>query len=114
MVIAQGEIWWVDLGEPTGSEPGYEHPVLVVQCDGFNHSRIATVVCVVLTSNQKLADSPGNVLLLAVQTGLDRDSVANVSQIVTIDQQELRDCTGQIPQGQLERVLSGIDQLLGR
>jgi mRNA interferase MazF len=114
MVITQGEIWWADLGEPTGSEPGYSRPVLVVQCDRFNQSRIATVVCVVLTKNQKFADAPGNVLLLAGQTGLDCDSVANVSQMVTIDKHELRDCTGQISQSQVERVLSGIGQLLGR
>lgn len=113
-MIAQGQIWWADLGEPTGSEPGYDHPVLVVQCDRFNHSGIATVVCVTLTSNRRLAESPGNVLLTARQTGLDRDSVANVSQMVTIDKQELRDCAGQISQSQLDRVLSGIDGLLGR
>ncbi|WP_447726628.1 type II toxin-antitoxin system PemK/MazF family toxin [Sphingomonas koreensis] len=114
MVIAQGEIWWADLGEPTGSEPGHDRPVLVVQCESFNQSRIGTVVCVVLTSNCRLADAPGNVLLVSSQTGLDKDSVANVSQIVTLDKHELRERIGQISQSKLKHVMSGIDQVLGR
>src|SRR3546814_11406287 len=76
MVIAQGEIWWADLGDPVGSEPGYRRPVLVVQCDRFNNSRIATVVCVTLTSNLRLANATGNVRLTARQTNLEKDSVA--------------------------------------
>ena len=114
MVIAQGQIWWADLAEPTGSEPGYSRPVLVVQGDRFNGNRIATVVCVALTSNQGLAEVPGNVLLTSRQTGLDRNSVANVSQLITIDKEGLRDCVGQISDAQINRVLSGIDELLGR
>ena len=78
MVITQGDVWWADLGEPAGSEPGFRRPVLVVQGDAFNRSRIATVVCVVLTSQLKWADAPGNVLLSARATGLPKDSVANV------------------------------------
>ena len=113
-MIAQGEIWWADLGEAVGSQPAYRRPVLVVQCDRFNRSGIATAVCVPLTGNLALANAPGNVLLTARQTGLEKDSVANVSQLVTIDKQELTECTGQISRRELERVLSGIDVVLGR
>ena len=76
MVIAQGEIWWADLPEPVGSEPGFRRPVVVVQNDAFNRSRIATVICVTLTSSLHLAAAPGNVLLSAQATGLDKNSVA--------------------------------------
>ena len=72
MVISQGEIWWADLGEPIGSGPGYRRPVVVVQCDALNQSRVSTVVCVPLTSNLKWADAPGNVLLTARATGLSK------------------------------------------
>ncbi len=85
MVISQGEVWWTDLGEPVGSAPGYRRPVVVVQSDSFNRSKIATVVCVALTTNLRWADAPGNVLLTAEVTGLPKDSVANVSQIMTVD-----------------------------
>ena len=114
MVINQGEVWWSDLGEPVGSAPGYRRPVLVVQCDAFNQSRIATVVCVPLTSNLKWADSPGNVLLTAAASGLDRDSVANVSLIVAIDKVQLTERVGKVTARKLERVLAGVDVVLGR
>ena len=114
MVVGQGEVWWADLGEPVGSAPGYRRPVVVVQGDALNRSRIATVVCVPLTSNLKWADAPGNVLLKATATGLDRESVANVSQIVTVDKAMLTERAGKIPQRKLELVLAGIDVVLGR
>ncbi len=114
MVIAQGEIWWADLAEPIGSSPGYRRPVLVVQSDALNASRIATALCVPLTSNIKWADAPGNVLLQALQTGLDRDSVANVSLLVAVDKAQLDERAGQVPRRTLERVLAGIDVVLGR
>jgi mRNA interferase MazF len=82
MVIAQGEIWWADLPDPTGSGPGFRRPVVIVQGDPFNRSRIATTVCIPLTSNLHWAGAPGNLRLSARATGLPRDSVANVSQIV--------------------------------
>ncbi len=85
MVISQGEIWWVDLGEPSGSEPGFRRPVIVVQGDSFNRSMISTVTCVALTSNLRWADTPGNVLLGTDVTGLPKGSVANVSQVVTLE-----------------------------
>jgi mRNA interferase MazF len=78
-VIAQGDIWWADLGEPAGSEPGLRRPVVVVQGDAFNRSAIGTVVCVVLTSKLRWAEAPGNVMLAARNSGLPKDSVANVS-----------------------------------
>ena len=87
MVIGQAEIWWADLPDPAGSGPGFRRPVLIVQGDGLNFSRIATVICVPLTSNLRWAEAPGNVLLRARATGLPKDSVANVSQIITIDPQ---------------------------
>lgn len=114
MVIAQGEIWWADLSEATGSGPGFRRPVVVVQGDSLNRSHLATVVCVPLTSHVKWAKAPGNVLFSARVTGLTKDSVANVSQIVTLDKRLLTDRTGKLPRAQLDVVLSGIDVVLGR
>ena len=114
MVIAQGEVWWADLAEPDGSAPGFRRPVVVVQGDAFNHSRIATVVCVVLTSNLRWAEAPGNVLLTARSTGLPKDSVANVSQLVTLDRASLSERVGALPDKKLALVLAGIDIVLGR
>ena len=113
-MIAQGEVWWPDLAEPSGSEPGFRRPVVVVQGDAFNRSRIATVVCVALTSNLRWADAPGNVLLSARTTGLPKDSVANVSQLVTLDREALTEPVGALPAKKLELVLLGIDIVLGR
>lgn len=113
-MIVQGEIWWADLGRPSGSEPGFLRPVVVVQCDAFNRSRIATVVCVPLNSNLRWVDAPGNVLLAATLTGLPRDSVANVAQPVTLDKSSLTDRVGKLPRAKLELVLSGIEVVLGR
>lgn len=113
-MIAQGDVWWADLGEPGGSEPAYRRPVVVVQCDAFNRSRIATIVCVPLTANLRWARAPGNVLLEAAATGLARDSVANVSQIVALDRGVLDEREGRLSEGDLARVLSGIDVVLGR
>jgi mRNA interferase MazF len=114
VVIGQGETWWADLGEPVGSAPGYRCPVVVVQCDALNTSRIATVVCVPLTSNLKWERAPGNVLLSATATSLPKDSVANVSLIVALDKRQLVERVGKIPRRQLELVLSGIDVIVGR
>ncbi|MBE0418213.1 MAG: type II toxin-antitoxin system PemK/MazF family toxin [Coriobacteriia bacterium] len=114
MVISQGEVWWADLGEPRGSEPGFLRPVVVVQSDSFNRSRISTVVCVPLTSNQRLAGAPGNVALTCKDTGLPKDSVANVSQVVTLDKVALTDRAGMLPEQKLDLVLFGIDVVLGR
>lgn len=113
-MTAQGEVWWADLAEPSGSEPGFRRPVVVVQGDAFNRSHIATVVCVVLTSNLRWAEAPGNVLLSVRDTGLPKDSVANVSQLVTLDREALTERVGTLPAKKLELVLLGIDIVLGR
>jgi mRNA interferase MazF len=113
-VIAQGEVWWADLAQPSGSEPGFRRPVVVVQGDAFNRSRIGTVVCVALTSNLRWEEAPGNVLLSARLTGLPKDSVANVSQLVTIDREALTERVGALPTKKLALVLLGIDIVLGR
>lgn len=114
MVIAQGEVWWADLADPIGSAPGYRRPLVVIQSDPLNRSTLATVVCVVLTSNLRWSIAPGNVVLSARHTGLDRDSVANVSQLVTIDKRQLTDRVGKIPKRQMEAIFSGIDLIMGR
>ena len=114
MVIAQGEVWWADLDEPVGSAPGYRRPVIIVQGDALNRSRIATALCVPLTSNLKWADAPGNVLLRKSDTGLEKDSVANVSLVVAVDRSMLTERVGKISQRKLDRVLGGIDVVLGR
>lgn len=113
-MIGQGEIWWADLGEPTGSGPGYRRPVVVVQCDALNRSRVSTVVCVPLTSNLKWEDAPGNVRLAARATGLAKDSVANVSLVVAVDRRQLNERVGKLAQRKLDLVLAGIDTVLGR
>ena len=113
-MITQGDVWWADLGDPSGSEPGFRRPVVVVQCDAFNRSRIATVVCVPLTSNLRWADAPGNVLLQAATTGLPKDSVANVSQIVALDRDVLTGHVVRLPSGVLASILNGVDVVLGR
>jgi len=114
MVISQGEVWWADLGEPTGSGPGFRRPVVVVQCDALNRSRIATIASVPLTSNLKWANAPGNVLLKANVTGLPKDSVANVSLITALDRSELSECVGKLTRRYVDVVLNGIDTILGR
>ena len=114
MVVSQGDVWWTDLADPAGSEPGFRRPVVVVQGDPLNRSRIRTVVCVVVTSNLKWAKAPGNVRLSARETGLPRDSVANVSQLVTLDRSRLIDHAGRIGTAKLDSILAGIELVLGR
>ena len=114
MVISQGDVCWADLPEPEGSGPGFRRPVVIVQGDALNQSRIATVICVPLTSNLKWADAPGNVLLRAKATGLPKDSVVNVSQIVSLDRGVLDARAGRLTARQLGLVLAGIDVVLGR
>lgn len=114
MVIAQGEVWWADIREPRGSEPGFRRPVVVVQGDAFNRSKISTVVCVVVTGSLQLADAPGNVCLSPEETGLPKPSVANVSQIVTLDKGFLTERAGALPDKKLELILYGIDVVLER
>jgi mRNA interferase MazF len=114
VTVAQGDVWWADLPEATGSRPAFRRPVIVVQGDALNRSRIATVVCVALTSNVKWATAPGNVLLSSSATGLPKESVANVSRLVTLDKTDLTERTGKLSKAKLDLVLSGIDVVLGR
>ena len=112
MVISQGEV--CDLPAPAGSDPGFRRPVVVVQGDALNRSRIATVVCVPLTSNLKWALAPGNVHLSARLTGLPKASVANVSLIVSIDKDLLTERVGKLPPAKIQLLLAGIDTVLGK
>jgi mRNA interferase MazF len=114
VVVAQGDIWWADLAEPAGSEPGFRRPIIIVQGESLNRSRIATVIVVPLTSNMEWAGAPGNVALPAESTGLPKDSVANVSQLMTLDRQVLIERVGRLSQSKMELVLAGIDLVLGR
>jgi mRNA interferase MazF len=114
VTVGHGEVWWADLAEPIGSGPGYRRPVVVVQGEPLNRSRIPTVVCVILTSNLEWANAPGNVALSSELTGLPKDSVANVSQIVTLDRDILTERVGKLPQSKVDLILSGIDIVLGR
>jgi mRNA interferase MazF len=108
----RGEIWWANLPDPVGSEPGYRRPVLVVQDDTFTQSRISTVIVVVITSNIQLAEAPGNVLLPRAVLGLSRDSVANVSQIFTVDKTFLVERIGSLPDYLQEEVDEGLRTIL--
>lgn len=112
MVVARREVWWADLDEPRESEPGIHRPVLIVQADAFNRSRLRTVIGVALSSNTRLLDAPGNVLLQAASTGLPRDSVANVTQLLTIDEDYLTDRAGQVSRRLMGRVESGLRLVL--
>ena len=114
MVVSQRDVWWADLAEPQGAGPGFRRPVLVVQGDALNRSRLGTALCIPLTSNLKWAEAPGNVLLSAHSTGLPKDSVANVSQLVAVDKEFLTERVGSIDRRHLLLVLAGIDVVLGR
>lgn len=112
--VAQGEVWWAELPAPTGSGPGFRRPVVVIQGNSLNRSRIATVVCVPLTSNLTWADAPGNVQLKAKISGLSKDSVANVSQVVTLDRSLLTERVSRLGPKVVAQLLHGIDIVLGR
>ena len=112
--VAQEEVWWAELLEPVGSGPGFRRPVVVVQGDHLNRSRVATIVCVPLTSNPAWTDAPGNTFLPSKATGLLKDSVANASQIITIDRSFLVERVRRLTAEQLAQILCGIDVVLGR
>jgi len=106
--IRRGEVWWADLPELRRSEPGFRRPVLVVQADPFNRSRIRTVIVVVITGNLELADAPGNIFLPARSSGLPRDSVVNVSQVLTLDRDFLTEHAGTLAARLLDAVDAGL------
>ena len=110
--LQRGDVWWADLPEPRRSEPGYRRPVLVVQANSFNRSRIQTVLVAVITGNVELALAPGNVLLPAESTGLPRDSVVNVSQILTLDRSILAEHPGTLPSRLQRAVDAGLHSIL--
>lgn len=112
--VAQGEIWWADLPMPAGSGPGFRRPLVVVQGNPLNQSRLPTVVCIPLTSNLVWAAAPGNTLMPAKATGLPKDSVANASQLIAIDRSVLSTRVGKLAPKRLEQVLASIDVVLGR
>jgi mRNA interferase MazF len=112
MVINQGDVFWVDLGEPSGSEPGYRHPHLVIQNNVFNKSRISTVVVCSLTSNLRRAESPGNVLLEKGEANLPKSSVVNVTQIFTVNKQDLVEKIGSLSLERIAQVLEGVELLV--
>jgi len=105
-------VWWADLADPGGSEPGFRRPLLIVQADSFNRSRLETAIAVVLTSNLRLLDAPGNVLVARRASGLPKDSVANVSQIITIDRDMLADRAGKLPAEIMSAVDAGLRLVL--
>jgi mRNA interferase MazF len=110
--VYRGEVWWASLPDPMGSEPGYRRPVLIIQNDVFTQSRISTVIIVIITSNIQLAEAPGNILLPSVATGLPRDSVANVSQVFTVDKKFLVERVGMLPESLQEEVDEGLRMIL--
>jgi mRNA interferase MazF len=112
MVIKQGEVYWIDLGEPSGSAPGYRHPHVVIQNNLFNQSRINTVVVCVITSNLKRAEAPGNVLLAPGEARLPKESVVNVSQIFTVDKRNLAEKIGRLSKKRVREILAGIKLVL--
>jgi mRNA interferase MazF len=110
--VYRGEIWWASLPDPIGSAPGYRRPVLIIQDDIFTQSLISTVVVVIITSNTQLAEAPGNVLLPNQATGLPKDSVANVSQVFTVDKKFLAERIGMLPEYLQEEVDEGLRMVL--
>ena len=106
--MKRGEVWWADLPEPEGLAPGYRRPVLIVQANEFNRSHIRTVMVAAITSNVSLAAAPGNVSLSKRSVGLDRESVVNVSQIVTLDKRFLTERVGRLPEHRLRQVEDGL------
>jgi len=112
LTIKQGDIFWVDLGIPKGSEPGYRHPHVVVQNNVYNISKINTVVVCALTSNLRRAAVPGNVLLKEGEANLPKDSVVNISQIITVDKSDLIERIGSLSLSRMKQVIEGVKLLL--
>jgi mRNA interferase MazF len=111
--VKRGEVWWATLPPPSGSGPGFRRPVLVIQSDPFNESRISTAVVAVITSNLALAEAPGNVRTSKTETGLPKPSVVNVSQVVTIDKALMTERVRMLPSATLTRVDEGLRLVLG-
>lgn len=112
MVIERGEIWWTDLPAPRDSSPGFEHPIVITQANFLNKSFINTVIGAVITSNVKLSEMPGNVLIKKKQSGLPKDSVVNVTQIVTVDKSQLLEYIGALAEREMEQIDKGLRLVL--
>ena len=110
--LRRGEIWWANLPQPVGSGPGYRRPVLVIQSNVFNASRIGTVIVAAITSNLEIARAPGNVRLDGKQSRLQKESVVNVSQLATLDRRILTECVGPLPEELMRRVDAGLRLIL--
>lgn len=110
--MRRGEIWWASLPEPAGSGPGYRRPVVIVQANSFNESRIQTAIVAVITSNLPLAEAPGNVLITASRVGLRKDSVINVSQLITVDKTFLTERVGRLIPSQSRALDAGLKLVL--
>ena len=106
--MERGEVWWAQLPDPIASEPGFRRPILIIQSNTFNRSRIRTIMAVVLTSNLRLGEAPGNVLIPASEAGLPKDSVANVSQVITVDRAFLTERCGKVPSSLMRMVDEGL------
>lgn len=111
--MKKGEIWWASLGEPGGSEPGFRRPVIIVSANEFNDSRINTVLAVVVTTNLRLADAPGNILLEKKHSKLAKDSVINVSQLITVNKEFLTEKISKLNAQHLNAVNEGLRLVLG-
>jgi mRNA interferase MazF len=112
VVISRAEIYWTDLGPPSGSRPAKRRPVLIIQFDPYNASRLATVLAAVITSNTALATMPGNVFLPATATRLPRDSVVNITALVTLNKADLTDRVGEVPPSLMHEVDRGLRRVL--
>lgn len=112
MVVNQGDVYWIYLRPPIGSEPGYRHPCVVIQNNLYNHSSIQTIVICILTSNLRRSSFPGNVLLAPGEGSLERQSVVNVTQIITVDRAQLGDYIGSLSPGRVRQILDGIQMML--
>ncbi|MGH4013770.1 MAG: type II toxin-antitoxin system PemK/MazF family toxin [Pseudonocardiaceae bacterium] len=112
-MVARGELWWVDFGEPVGSAPGYRRPAVIISSDRFNRSRIGTLILAAVTSNLRLAEMPGNVALPTEETGLHKLSVVNVTQLLTVDRQLLDGLIGEVPVTQMRAIEEGLRLALG-
>ena len=111
-MVARGELWWVDFGEPVGSAPGYRRPAVIISSDRFNRSRLATVILATVTSNLRLAEMPGNVALPTEETGLAKPSVVNVTQLLTVDRHLLGSLIGKVSTPQLRAIDEGLRLVL--
>jgi len=110
--MRRGEVWWASLGDPSGSGPGYRRPVVIVQANAFNESAIRTVLCVAVTSNLRLGEAPGNVRLPRRASGLSKDSIANVSQVITTDKESLTQRAGRLTSAIVRDIDAGLRLVL--